>query len=101
MAQIVVGGIFNAIAFSVAGFLFSKLNHQGYEEEMKRHNKALELLAKSKEEFYEQQVKRKGPFTHRKISSDKKISFVLNPLVAHGSSQNKEKLPVQGKFSCV
>ena len=36
-----------------------------------------------------------------KFSSDKKISFVLNPLVAHGSSQNKEKLPVQGKFSCV
>ena len=27
---------------------------------MKRHNKALELLAKSKEEFYEQQVKRKN-----------------------------------------
>ena len=36
-----------------------------------------------------------------KFSSDKKISFVLNPLVAHGSSQDKEKLPVQGKFSCV
>ena len=60
MAQIVVGGIFNAVAFSAAGFLFSKLNHQGYEEEMKRHNKSLELLAKSKEEFYEQQVKRKN-----------------------------------------
>ena len=57
MAQIVVVGIFNAIAFSAAGFLFSKLNHQGYESEMKRH-KALELLAKSKEDFYEQQVKR-------------------------------------------
>ena len=53
MAQIVVGGIFNAIAFSAAGFLFSKLNHQGYEYEMKRHNKALELLQKSKEDFYE------------------------------------------------
>ena len=36
-----------------------------------------------------------------KFSSDKKISFVLNPLVAHGRSQDKEKLPVQGKFSCV
>ena len=47
----VVGGIFNAFGFSAAGFLFSKLNHQGYEEEIKRHNKALELLAKSKEEF--------------------------------------------------
>ena len=36
-----------------------------------------------------------------KFSSNKKISFVLNPLVAHGSSQDKEKLPVQGKFFCV
>ena len=27
---------------------------------MKRHNKALELLQKSKEDFYEQQVKRKN-----------------------------------------
>ena len=60
MVQIVVGGIFNAIAFSAAGFLFSKLNHQRYQDEMKRHNKALELLQKSKEEFYEQQVKRKN-----------------------------------------
>ena len=40
MAQIVVGGIFNAIAFSAVGYLFSKVNHQGYESEMKRHNKA-------------------------------------------------------------
>ena len=60
MAQIVVGGIFNAIVFSAAGFLFSKLNHQGYQDEMKRHNKALDLLQRSKEEFYERQVKRKN-----------------------------------------
>ena len=36
-----------------------------------------------------------------KFSSDKKISFVLNPLVVHESSQDKEKLPVQGNFLCV
>ena len=60
MAQVVVGGIFNAIAFSAASFLFSKLNHQGYQEQMKRHSKALEELQKSKEEFYEQQVRRKN-----------------------------------------
>ena len=36
-----------------------------------------------------------------KFSSDKKISFVLNPLVEHGSSQDKEKLLFQGKFSGV
>ena len=67
MAQIVVGGIFNAVAFSAAGFLFSKLNHKGYKDEMKRRNKALELLAKSKEEFYEQQVKRKNRMDELRI----------------------------------
>ena len=67
MAQIVVGGIFNAVAFFAAGFLFSKLNHQGYEKEMKRHNKALGQLAKSKEEFYEQQVKRKNRMDELRI----------------------------------
>ena len=65
MAQIIVGGIFNAVAFSAAGFLFSKLNHQGYE--VKWHNNALELLAKSKEEFYEQQVKRKNRMDELRI----------------------------------
>ena len=34
---------------------------------MKRHNKALELLAKSKEEFYEQQVKRNNRMDELRI----------------------------------
>ena len=33
------------MAFAGAGFLLSKLNHNGYEDEIKRHNKALEDLA--------------------------------------------------------
>ena len=75
MAQIVVGGIFNAVPFSAARFLFSKLNHKGYEDEMKRHNKALELLAKSKEEFYEQQVKGKNRMDELWIEIAKCKSF--------------------------
>jgi hypothetical protein len=53
MTSVVVGGLFNAVAFAGAGFLFSRLNGQGYKEEVKRHNQALEKLAKSKEKFYE------------------------------------------------
>ena len=34
--ETVVGGLFNAIAFAGAGFLFSKLNHSGYEKEKKK-----------------------------------------------------------------
>ena len=50
--ETVIGGLFNAVAFAGAGFLFSKLNHSGYEKEIKRHNEA-------KEKWYEEQVKRK------------------------------------------
>ena len=59
MTSIVAGGIFNVVAFARAGFLFSKLNHRGYEEEIKRHNKAIEDLTKAKEAWYEREVKRK------------------------------------------
>ena len=51
--ETVVGGLFNAVAFAGAGFLFSKLNHTGYEKEIKRHNEAMENLAKDKEKWYE------------------------------------------------
>ena len=57
--ETIVGGLFNAVAFAGAGFLFSKLNHSGYEKEIKRHNEAMEKLSESKEKWYEEQVKRK------------------------------------------
>ena len=59
MSSIVAGGIFNAVAFAGTGFLFSKRNHRGYEDEIKRHNKAIENLTKAKEAWYEREVKRK------------------------------------------
>ena len=60
MAGMVAGGLFNAIAFAGAGFLFSKLNHSGYEDEIKRHNLALEQLSRAEEEWYEKEVARKN-----------------------------------------
>ena len=57
--ETVLGGLFNAIAFSGAGFLFSKLNHKGYEEEIKRHNEAMEKLNRDKEKWYQNQIRRK------------------------------------------
>ena len=49
MASVVAGGLFNAVAFACAGFLFSKLNHRGYEDEIKRHN--LEHIAQLRQEL--------------------------------------------------
>ena len=60
MTSVVAGGIFNTVAFAGAGFLFSKLNHNGYEDEMKRHNKALEDLAKAKQACTEREMARKN-----------------------------------------
>ena len=56
----VVGGLFNAFAFAGAGFLFSKLNHSGYKDEIKRHNLALEQLSVAKQKWYEKEVARKN-----------------------------------------
>lgn len=49
--------VFAALSFAGAGWLFQHLNKSGYEKETKRHNKALEELAKAKESFYENEVK--------------------------------------------
>ena len=59
MASIIASGVFNAVAFAGAGFLFSRLNHSGYQKEINRHNEALEKLSKAKEKWYEEQVKKK------------------------------------------
>ena len=42
MASVVTGGLFNAVAFAGAGYVFYKLGKRGYEEEMKSHNKDLD-----------------------------------------------------------
>ena len=60
MASMVVGGLFNAFAFAGAGFLFSKLNHPGYQDEIKRHNLAMEQLSAAKQKWYEKEVARKN-----------------------------------------
>ena len=60
MAGMVVGGLFNAFAFAGAGFLFSKLNHSGYKDKIKRHNLALEHLSAAKQKWYEKEVTRKN-----------------------------------------
>ena len=49
----VVGGtlqtIFATVSFAGAGYLFKAFDKNGYEQEIKRHNRSLEKLAKAKE----------------------------------------------------
>ena len=60
MASVVAGGLFNAVAFAGAGYVFYKLDKKGYEDEMKRHNLAMEQLTAAKEKWYEKTVDKKN-----------------------------------------
>ena len=53
MSSVVASGLFNAVAFAVAGFLFSSFNKNGYEDEIKRQNLAVEELTKARGNFKE------------------------------------------------
>ena len=48
---------FAAISFAGAGYLLMMIDKNGYEEEMKRHNLALEKFNRDKERFYEEEVR--------------------------------------------
>ena len=85
MASMVVGGLFNAFAFAGAGYLFNKLNHNGYKDEIKRHNLALEHLSKAKQEWYEEEVSRKNRVEekrHQLVEANKDINVTNASLKA-------------------
>ena len=54
------GGLFNAIAFAGAGYVFHKLDKNGYEKEMERRDRTMEKLSKEKEKWYEKTVEKKN-----------------------------------------
>ena len=55
----VAGGLFNAVAFAGAGYIFSKFNKDGYGEETKRHNLALEKLERARQEWNQKDIERR------------------------------------------
>ena len=48
MAGVVASGLFNALAFAGAGYLFKMIDKTGCEKEIQRH-KAMEALSAAKE----------------------------------------------------
>ena len=54
----VAGGLFNAVAFAGAGYLFQKLNKDGYDEEIRRHDLALEKLERARQEWNQKDIER-------------------------------------------
>ncbi len=58
MTSVVVGGLFKAFVFAGAGYLFQKFNKDGYDEETKRHDLAMEQLEKARQEWNQKDVER-------------------------------------------
>ncbi|CAB3983699.1 Hypothetical predicted protein [Paramuricea clavata] len=60
MASAVAGGLFNAFAFAGAGYLFKMFDKNGYAEEAKRHNLAMENLTAEREKYLEEVTDRRN-----------------------------------------
>jgi 5-bromo-4-chloroindolyl phosphate hydrolysis protein len=60
MAGAVAGGLFNAFALAGAGYLFKMFDKNGYAEEAKRHNMAMETLTAEREKYLEQVTNRRN-----------------------------------------
>ncbi len=75
----VAGGLFNAVAFAGAGYLFQKFNKDGYGEETKRHDLALEKLERARQEWNQKDIERREKMiTLRK--EKKKLTQILKKL---------------------
>jgi chromosome segregation ATPase len=60
MAGTVAGGLFNAFAFAGAGYLFKMSDKNGYAEEAKGHNMAMENFTAEREKYLEQVTNRRN-----------------------------------------
>jgi uncharacterized protein YhaN len=60
MASAVAGGLFNAFAFAGAGYLFKMFDKNGYAEEAKRYNMAMEDLTAEREKYLEEVTDRRN-----------------------------------------
>ncbi len=52
----VAGGLFNAFAFDGAGHLFKMINSDGYSEEIKRHNLAMEQFTRAQQKWNQKEI---------------------------------------------
>ncbi len=72
----VAGGLFNAVAFAGAGYLFQKFNKDGYGEETRRHDLALEKLERARQEWNQKDIERQEKMAaSRRERSDADADF--------------------------
>ena len=98
------GGLFNAIAFAGAGYVFHKLDKSGYEKEMKRHNEAMEKLSEEKEKWYQRTVEKKNKIAllRQKLSHANKdlneVNEALHNLRTATEELEEDKEPTLGDY---
>ena len=94
MAQMLGSSIVQAISFVGAQWLFSQFDHKGYSEEMKRQDKAIEMLTDARNKFFEEAQTRKEELAkleaeRRSAESDFKLTnqqFAQLKLLKHQES---------------
>ena len=105
IAMMVGGAIVNALAFTGSNFLFSSLSKQQIDKERKRHDLALEKLARAKEDWEQQRVKYLDYLNKRMIQqklSEKTFSNVNEALRVYSevTGENYDfELPPKPKLS--
>jgi Skp family chaperone for outer membrane proteins len=104
MASTVAGGLFNAFAFAGAGYLFKYFDKNGYVEEAKRHNMAMEELTAEREKYLEQVTDRRNKLAQLReklaeANSDIKSTNQALELVRRINELTKKPLPKKPQLS--
>lgn len=103
--MMVGGAVVNALAFTGSNFLFSSISKQQIDKERKRHDLALEKLARAKEDWEQQRVKYLDYLNKRMMQqklSEKTFSNVNEALRVYSevTGENYDlKLPPKPKLS--
>ena len=58
--------VFAGFAFSASGFVMHKLDKSGYLDEVRRHDLAEENLSKAREQFYQEEVRKKDRIAQKR-----------------------------------
>jgi 5-bromo-4-chloroindolyl phosphate hydrolysis protein len=104
MAGAVAGGLFNAFAFAGAEYLFKMFDKNGYAEEAKRHNMAMEALTAENEEYLEEVTDRRNKIAQLReelaeANSDIKSTNQSLELVRRINELTRKALPRKPQLS--
>ena len=104
MAGAVAGGLFNAFAFAGAGYLFKMFDKNGYAEEAKRYNMAMEALTAEREKYLEEVTNRRNKIVQLReelaeVNSDIKSTNQSLELLRRINELTRKTLPRKPQLS--